>query len=139
MNSVGVTSVVLLLAVGLCLAGTQGLAGAKQVPKTLFGGWLFLDNEDAPFNGTLAGFLPPNTNYIILSFVDPRTMVLPENMIQTIKSFPNHLVMVSLGGQTMAGNWDWLASEEQARAAARTAASWAQEALRYGTLHSDEL
>eukprot|EP00055_Hartaetosiga_balthica_P010385 m.44141 g.44141 ORF g.44141 m.44141 type:complete len:327 (+) comp7149_c0_seq1:101-1081(+) len=100
------------------------VSAVKDVPQTLFGGWYFLDNF-GPFNGTLPPFIPDNTNYILLSFINPATMIFPQNFIEAIESFPNHFIMASIGGASLAGNWNWLNSEDSALAAAQQAAKWA--------------
>jgi hypothetical protein len=51
-------------------------------------------------------------------------MEFPDSVRAAIPKFTNHTIMITIGGESFAGNWDFLSSADTAIAAANTAASW---------------
>eukprot|EP00727_Mastigamoeba_balamuthi_P008092 m51a1_g3903 hypothetical protein (468) ;mRNA; f:119985-121450 len=93
-----------------------------------FGGWAFIDHGNAAGQayGTPEPWMKTSTNLMFFSFIDPSTMNVPESFAKETKNYDasKTLILYSIGGQDYGDRWNWLKSEDQAKAMAAKVATW---------------
>jgi hypothetical protein len=128
-----------MLRASLCLSIVAAVAASlpQTPPERIFGSWFFMSAgvkvQPVPASAPIPHWLPSSVTVASFAFISPEELdtmgdhALPQAFRTRVAEFLSAGVRVSfsIGGESFANDWTFLASESRSRAAGAVAGHWA--------------